>query len=59
VAYSEHYSTISSAAYPSNPAFSEADVDADPRREGKKYHRIFKQYIRDKIDKGEIREKGI
>lgn len=50
VAYSEHYTTISSVAH---PTYSEAD--ADPKLEGKKYHRIFKQYIRDKIDKGQIR----
>lgn len=49
VAYSDHYSTISSH----NHAHSEAE--ADPKKEGEKYHRLFKQYIRRKIEQGEVK----
>lgn len=49
VAYSQHYSTISTARQPySQP-------EADPKKEGEKYHRLFKQYIRNKIQKGEVK----
>lgn len=50
VAYSERNSTIGS-----RPAISDTATEPDPKEEGKRYHRLFKQYIKDKIDRGEIR----
>ena len=49
VAYSERYSTISRP-------YSDVESEPDPKKDGKRYHRLFKQYIRDKIDKGEVKE---
>lgn len=49
VAYSEQYSTISTSRHP----YSEPEVD--PKKEGEKYHRLFKQYIRNKIERGEVK----
>ena len=47
--YSERYSTIS------RPAYSEPEIEPDPKRDGKRYHRLFKQYIKDKVDRGEVK----
>lgn len=52
VAYSEQYSTISSSQNHHHP-YSEPEVD--PKKEGQKYHRLFKQYIRSKIERGEVK----
>jgi hypothetical protein len=49
VAYSDHYSTISSSHHP------HSEPEADPKKEGEKYHRLFKQYIRRKIEQGEVK----
>ena len=51
VAYSENFSTIGGSVYDS---YSEPEVD--PKVEGRKYHRLFKAYIRDKISQGEIKK---
>lgn len=51
VAYSERYSTIGS-----RQVYSDTGSEPDAKQEGKRYHRLFKQYIKDKIDRGEIRQ---
>lgn len=51
VSYSERNSTIGS-----RPVLSDTGSEPDPKQEGKRYHRLFKQYLKDKIDRGEIRE---
>ena len=51
VAYSENFSTIGGSVYDS---YSEPEVD--PKVEGRRYHRMFKAYIRDKVSNGQIKK---